>query len=993
LLRVIPDLSAGGARMKLFISYGHDDNRDFVRRIRDDLVRHGHECWIDSDRIHEQPDWRRSLMDALHDCDWTVGFLSRHAMRPGGITPQELAIAQDLRCGCLSTVLLEPLDGWQVPVAVGHAQWVDMSAWSQQTAEEFEAWYAGKLAELLARLRPELAERYAGEIRALEDWLKPVPQYADIIRHLDGFVGREWLVDILEGWRLERTAAPLFWLTGRPGTGKSAFSAWITSRHPGHVVALNMCRWDLRERCDAARVVRTLAHFIARRVQDYRSQLLRLMPGIDQATLDRLDASTLFDRLIIQPLAHCFDGSRNTDRLLLVVDGLDEAVGHQGPSAIEDLLDLLRRQAPLLPSWVGLMVTSRPEQPAATAFAGVPMVRIDAGEADNRADLRLYARGWLGGTGRTPAEIEALVEAIDRRADGNFIYLRKLREAHEQRGLPLDKDALPDGLSGLFDEWFKRQFPDPTSYRASVAPLLALIIAAETPVPESVLTEAMGWEDEVAAAEILEKLGSLFERRGDGWAPFHKSLRDWLTDSKTPARHRVSLTAGRKRLAALLWRDFAAASRDPHAELSPFLLRELPAQAALQSANTRAAWVKDQAAWDAFSDRCAATIKGLAEARAWSDVLAWCGLSDMLAKATPDVGWDLQRWVAVQRGDTMQLLGRSTAALHAYEAAQVIADQLAEADPDNAFWQRGLSVSHNGIGGILMAQGNLPAALDAYKAALAIRDRLARADPGDAGCQRDLLVSHIKVGDVLVAQGHLPAALDAYRAALAIADRLAKADPGDADWQRDLLVSHEKIGEILEEQGSLPAALDAYRAALAIADRLANADPDNAIWQRDVSISHQKIGDVLLAQDDLPAALEAYRTNLAIADRLANADPGNAGWQRGLAVSHAKIGDVLVAQDNLPAAYEAYQAALAIADRLAKADPGNAVWQRDLFVSLFKISHVLLGLGKCAEACGMARRVDAQANLLADRFPHDRRRNDYLRDAAELLARACGETA
>ena len=137
--------------MNLFISYGHDGNVPFVLRVMTDLERHGHACWIDSERIHEHQDWRRSLMEALHGCDWTVGFLSAHAMRPGGITRQELAIANDVKAGCLTTVLLEPLDGtWELPISVGHAQWIDMSEHAVRATTDsagFEAWYAAKLDE------------------------------------------------------------------------------------------------------------------------------------------------------------------------------------------------------------------------------------------------------------------------------------------------------------------------------------------------------------------------------------------------------------------------------------------------------------------------------------------------------------------------------------------------------------------------------------------------------------------------------------------------------------------------------------------------------------------------------------------------------------------------------------------------------------------------------------------------------------------------------
>ena len=107
-------------------------------------------------------------------------------------------------------------------------------------------------------------------------------------------------------------------------------------------------------------------------------------------------------------------------------------------------------------------------------------------------------------------------------------------------------------------------------------------------------------------------------------------------------------------------------------------------------------------------------------------------------------------------------------------------------------------------------------------------------------------MSHEKVGEVLVAQGNLPEALKSYRDSLAIAERLARADPGNAGWQHDLSVFYEKVGDVLLAQGSLPEALNSYRDRLAIADRLARADPGNAEWQRDLSLSLGRVADTLL---------------------------------------------------------------------------------------------------------------------------------------------------
>ena len=124
--------------------------------------------------------------------------------------------------------------------------------------------------------------------------------------------------------------------------------------------------------------------------------------------------------------------------------------------------------------------------------------------------------------------------------------------------------------------------------------------------------------------------------------------------------------------------------------------------------------------------------------------------------------------------------------------------------------------SRLGIGDIYVSRGDLSAALNEYRDAGAMADRLAKADPNNAGWQRDLSVSYNKVGDVLVAQGNLAEALASYKDSLAIADRLAKADPNNAGWQRDLSVSYNKVGDVLVAQGNLAEALASYKDSLAI---------------------------------------------------------------------------------------------------------------------------------------------------------------------------------
>ena len=60
-------------------------------------------------------------------------------------------------------------------------------------------------------------------------------------------------------------------------------------------------------------------------------------------------------------------------------------------------------------------------------------------------------------------------------------------------------------------------------------------------------------------------------------------------------------------------------------------------------------------------------------------------------------------------------------------------------DPRNVTWKRDLSLSEDKIGDVLLVQGDPAAAGEIYRAALTLREQLADADPANAEWQRDVL--------------------------------------------------------------------------------------------------------------------------------------------------------------------------------------------------------------------------------------------------------------
>ena len=98
--------------------------------------------------------------------------------------------------------------------------------------------------------------------------------------------------------------------------------------------------------------------------------------------------------------------------------------------------------------------------------------------------------------------------------------------------------------------------------------------------------------------------------------------------------------------------------------------------------------------------------------------------------------------------------------------------------------------------------GTWPPPAPLTRPALDIAARLAAADPANTGWQRDLSVSHDKLGDVAAAAGDLAAARTAYQAALDIAARLAAADPANVGWRSDLKIMQQKIDDLSHSSGA-----------------------------------------------------------------------------------------------------------------------------------------------------------------------------------------------
>jgi hypothetical protein len=558
--------------LRIFLSYGRDHNEELVRLIKTDLEKRGHDVWFDKNEIKFGDEWRRSITDGILGSNRVLSFLSKHSTRDPGVCRDEIAIAIGVKGGNIQTILVESEQEVQPPVNIGYIQWLDMHDWREMNetgGERWQNWYEDKLNEIIRVVESDESIRFAGEIEKLNDYLKTIRSDArmyDLLKK--GYFGREWLFHAVESWRIASDHTQrLFWITGAPGVGKSAFAARLTHTRSDAVIAAQFVEWDKPDHRDARRVVRSIAFQLATRLPDYRKLLLTL-PEIKE--LDRKDASELFTYLLANPLKNAIQGGR--ERNLIVIDALDEA----GEAGRNPLVEMLARHAPLLPDWLGIVVTSRSESAVTGPLQGLNPVIIDTRTEANKEDIRQYLRHHFSRLFEHRADVPSLLNTIQEKSEGVFLYIERFCEDVMLGHISLDHpEQFPQGLGGIFHQWFQRQFPDEGIYEKTIEPMLGAILAAREPLPVEILQKLFNWK-ETELRKWLRKLGSLFPvtkaTDSETIKPYHKSLVDWLGDEAKAGSYFVSVMEGHRMLAEYFWREYRQRIR----AMSPYTLRNMP---------------------------------------------------------------------------------------------------------------------------------------------------------------------------------------------------------------------------------------------------------------------------------------------------------------------------------------------------------------------------------------------------------------------------------
>src|ERR1039457_2241899 len=394
--------------------------------------------------------------------------------------------------------------------------------------------------------------------------LMPVPFCEDLERLTVNFTGRQWIVDQIDAWIGTTDGEKVYWLTGAPGVGKSAISAWLCKNRKQYIAAKHFCEFNSEDKRNPVKFVRSIAFQLAENWPLYAERLAAT--PLEQILQEYDDAISLFDAMILRPIADI--QSKPGHSLVIVIDALDEATYNSR----NDIAKIVSRFTAKLPSWLRFFITSRNDEDLIANLNSVSAHPLDSNDKHNLEDITAYLQEHL------PASTHGQQLQILSSSEGIFLYIRHCINEICSGRLSLERlDLLPRGLNDIYRQQFDRHFAsDLQYYKKDIRPLLRIVCTSYEPLPLGVVRAILGLKNKEALFDRLEMLGSLFPRSGnkdtDCIAPYHRSIKDWISVRELCGHYYVDIESGHSELAEYGWSEYQKQS----AQLPNYFLAWLP---------------------------------------------------------------------------------------------------------------------------------------------------------------------------------------------------------------------------------------------------------------------------------------------------------------------------------------------------------------------------------------------------------------------------------
>ena len=954
--------------MQIFFSYGHDTHQDFVRRLANAIMRKTDgriKVWIDNEDIHEHTNWRERITDGILNSRSVLAFLSQYSAREKGVCLDELAIALSSKHGMIKTVLLEKANTFTPPALVTEYQWADMSNYKEfaDKGEEAFAEYVDMQAErVIAMLDSDEVTKYNNELSLLRKKLG-LPEISYEQPRLNRLlktemVGRTWLTDMVNAWIEDKTAKPVLMLYGKPGAGKSMFSAHLQHYNP-HVAAAFACNHQSDEFSNTDNIITWLAYKLAMRLPDFRRQVLKLF---EDPYFDIGSKKDRFDRLIAHPLSLCIDGNRAP--MMIIIDALDEAKG-------DEMAGFISEYSQLLPPWLRMLITARKEPHITERFKNYPHIDFDEQSENNEADIRAYYEVHLHDLLDRQPDREAALQRLLAASEGVFLYAEEicpiLNEEVAKGNLDLLTFDLPQGMDSLFRFSMKRK--DFTYHKDGMTyhytdfwqEPLGMTVAALSPLPVETLKKLMNWNENDYHSFRLP-LSALLTETDGCLQTFHRSFGEWL--NKTGEFH----SSTQDGLVNLAKRSYAVYQTGVDS-MDEYLLCNLTAllrKAKLQ--NEYAIAVADNDLLEAMKKTAAET---LAQCKYDSASQLSFELVCIFENGTSERDLFNYAVALVLLGRVTECRNQFDEAAQFFEKSYAVAQKLTAEHPDQLAYQKQLSVACLKTADILRHCNDAQAALEKYAEALSIIRQLSETAPDNVQYQAELVRCLNRSASVLIMLYRQAEALEMLAQALQICRKLVELQPEKAEFQQDLYFTINQMADLFYAQDKYDEALSWLTQSAQICRHLVRFFPENLQYQCDLAVLFGKMAGVCADREQYEEALRWHEEELKIKKQLAEKYPDHPQFQHNLSVVLINLAKAMLPLNKTDFVDQLLEKAIDICRHMVLTYPENALYCQNLSLALYNASEIMKEKNRSEEAKTFLEEAIAIHEELCKKYPQN----------------------
>ena len=315
-------------------------------------------------------------------------------------------------------------------------------------------------------------------------------------------------------------------LTADAGFGKSAFAAKVCKEYEERrqLAASHFCKSSYSDYSNPHKMLESLASHLSENVDGFGEKLAeQLQRNYSITTIG--DAFRVF---LKEPLNSLPDQKRN---ILIVIDGLDESVSREK----KHLLNVIEEEFQMLPTWVKIFITSRPELPTKEKLEYLNHVEILRSDEDNQEDLKCYLVSSLENR-HDVNEIMLEIDAMVEKCEGSFLYAYYYQlELRKLNSLTDVLYVVPQGIGSVYKKYFERLEKELNEVVTGVEfeRILEILIAMRDAFPLSFIAKILKLPAHTRTMrEVINKvnecLSGLLPVYEDHVSVFHKTVVDWL---------------------------------------------------------------------------------------------------------------------------------------------------------------------------------------------------------------------------------------------------------------------------------------------------------------------------------------------------------------------------------------------------------------------------------------------------------------------------------